>query len=185
MELESYNDGDTSCSGVNYEDGNMFNDGTDLGDYLNGGTGDDFIKSGIVQICYTASQIKDDLGVNTVKLPLQYAYTDDAAAVLGNAPKTFKASINVVPAGSGVGTGALSATVKVGKRTVSVTGPVGAKVTFVVEDSNMNVKTYVRIVQATGTLAGKAALSFTKFGTYKVYATYNEQITELATIKVK
>ena len=32
---------------------------------------------------------------------------------------------------------------------------------------------------------GKAALSFSKLGTYKVYATYNEQITELTTIKVK
>jgi len=185
IELEANDDSDTTCSGVDYESGDMWSDGESLNDYLAGGTGFDLIGAGIVQFCYTASQLKEDLGVNTVKLPLQYAYTDDAYDVLGAAPKSFKASINVVPAGSGVGTGALSATVKVGKRTVSVTGPVGAKVTFVVEDSNMNVKTYVRIVQATGALAGKAALTFTKLGTYKVYATYNEQITELATIKVK
>ena len=184
--FESEDDFNTTCDGMESETQEGYgSDNSDLSDYMTAATtGYDLVGAGIVRLCYTASTLKEDLGVNTVKLPLLYPYTDDAAVLLGNAPKTFKASINVVPVGA-LGTNAFASTVKVGKRTVSVVGPVGAKVTFVVEDSNMNVKTYVRIVQATGTLAGKAALVFSKSGTYKIYAMSGDQVTDLATIKVK
>jgi len=184
--LEDYNDLNTTCDGMASETQDAYGSNEDdLSDYMTAAsTGLDLVGAGIVRLCYTASSLKEDLGVNTVKLPLLYPYTDDAAGDLGLAPKMFKASINVVPVGA-LGTNAFASTVKVGKRTVSVTGPVGTKVTFVVEDSNMNVKTYVRIVQATGTLAGKAALVFSKSGTYKIYAMSGDQVTDLATIKVK
>jgi len=186
ISFEDEDDGNTTCDGMASESGAGYgSDNPDLSDYMTAATtGLDLVGAGIVRLCYTASTLKEDLGVNSVKLPLLYPYTDDAAADLGNAPKTFKASINVVAVGA-LGTNAFASTVKVGKRTVSVTGPVGAKVTFVVEDSNMNVKTYVRIVQATGTLAGKAALVFSKTGTYKIYAMSGDSVTDLATIKVK
>jgi hypothetical protein len=146
-------------------------------DYM--GTTDDAAGAGSVRICYYASQISSDLGVNSVKLVMNYPYSSYVADTLhvGPSPLTVRASITVT-AESGV---ALGATVKVGKKTVSVTGRVGSKVTFVVESSAGVTKTYSRIVGADG----KAKFVFKVRGTFDVYAMQGDSITELSRISVK
>jgi hypothetical protein len=149
--------------------------GDDLTSYM--GTNDDAAGAGSVRICYYASQISSDLGVNGVKLVMSYPYDNGLNAIIGGSPTTLRASINVT-AESGV---ALGTAVKVGKKTVSVTGRVGSKVTFVVENSAGVTKTYQRVVGA----SGKAAFRFKKGGTFDVYAMQGDSITELARIVVK
>jgi hypothetical protein len=141
------------------------------------GTTDDAAGAGSVRICYYASQIDSDLGVNSVKLVMSHPYSDAVAGIIGNSPLTARASITVT-AESGV---ALGTTVKVGKKTVSVTGRVGSKVTFVVESSAGVTKTYSRIVGADG----KAKFVFKVRGTFDVYAMQGDSITELSRISVK
>jgi formylmethanofuran dehydrogenase subunit E len=75
-----------------------------------------------------------------------------------------------------------SSVVKAGKRTVSVTGPVGAKITFVVENANGGTKSYNRVVNAT---TGKATLKIKKNGKFDVYAMYGDSITSLLRITIK
>ncbi|MEY4045692.1 MAG: hypothetical protein RIR19_161 [Chloroflexota bacterium] len=150
-------------------------DGDDLTDFM--GTTDDAAGAGSVRICYYASQIDSDLGVNSVKLVMSHPYSDAVAGIIGNSPLTARASITVT-AESGV---ALGTTVKVGKKTVSVTGRVGSKVTFVVESSAGVTKTYSRIVGADG----KAKFVFKVRGTFDVYAMQGDSITELSRISVK
>ena len=157
------------------EDESAPTDGDDLTDYM--GTNDDAAGAGSVRICYYASQISSDLGVNGVKLVMSYPYDDGLAAIFGASPTTVRASINVT-AESGV---ALGTTVKVGKKSVSVTGKVGSKVTFVVENSAGVTKTYQRVVGANG----KAGFRFKTGGTFDVYAMQGDSITELARIVVK
>jgi len=150
-------------------------DGDDLVSYM--ATNDDGAGAGSVRICYYASQIPSDLGVNGVKLTMSHPYSDTLAGIIGASPLTVKASITVTAEG-GV---ALGSFVKVGKKTVSVTGRVGSKVTFVVESSTGAVKTYSRIVGADG----KAKFVFKVKGTFDVYAMQGDAITDLARITVK
>jgi hypothetical protein len=180
-EYESSSDSNASCDGGTWEDGiedgNAPTSGDDLTDYMKAGP--DNAGAGKMIVCYYASNLTEDLGTNYIKLPLAYPYPSALAGAIGNSPVTFKASINVVR-----DTGATSAfgtALKVGKKTVSITGPVGAKVTFVVEDSAGNVKTYVRTVDATDK---KAKFVFKKAGTFDVYAMYGDSLTPLARIKV-
>jgi hypothetical protein len=158
-----------------YEDQYAPTRGDDLSDYM--GTNDDAAGAGSVRICYYASQITSDRGANGVKLALSFPYIDALAGIIGNSPVTFRASINVT-AEAGF---ALGSTVKVGKKSVSVTGQVGSKVTFVVENSAGVTKTYQRVVGANG----KAGFRFKKGGTFDVYAMQGDSITELARIVVK
>lgn len=150
-------------------------DGDDLTGYM--GTNDDAAGAGTVRICYYASQIASDLGVNGVKMVMSHPYSDTLAGIVGASPVVYRASINVTAEG-GV---ALGTFVKVGKKTVSVTGRVGSKVTFVVESSTGVVKTYSRIVGADG----KAKFVFKVRGTFDVYAMQGDAITDLARISVK
>jgi len=176
FEYEDNGDLDASCNPMpmNEED-----DAPTSGDYLTNwlGTSDDMAGAGSVRICYYASQVPSDLGVNSVKLVMDYPYSSDVADIYGPSPTTVKASITVTSE-SGV---ALGTFVKVGKKTVSVTGRVGSKVTFVVESATGVVKTYSRIV---GT-DGKAKFVFKVSGTFDVYAMQGESMTDLARIKVK
>jgi len=180
FEVESVSDANTTCDGQWYdgtEEGTVLSYGDSIDQYLVAGP--DNAGAGNVVICYYASNLTEDLGTNYVKLPLTYPYPSGLAGIIGNSPVTFKASINVVR-----DTGATSAfgtALKVGKKTVSITGPVGAKVTFVVEDSAGNVKTYVRTVDAADK---KAKFVFKKAGTFDVYAMFGDSLTPLARIKV-
>jgi len=180
-EYDADDDLNASCDGGTWEDGiedgNAPTYGDDLSDYMVAGP--DNAGAGKLIVCYYASNLTEDLGTNYIKLPLAYPYPSGLAGIIGNSPVTFKASINVVR-----DTGATSAfgtALKVGKKTVSITGPVGAKVTFVVEDSAGNVKTYVRTVDAADK---KAKFVFKKAGTFDVYAMYGDSLTPLARIKV-
>jgi hypothetical protein len=182
FEYEDVSDADSSCNPIpmNEDEYAPSNDSItgadDMVDYM--GTTDDAAGAGSVRICYYASQIASDLGVNSVKLVMNYPYSSYVADnILGPSPLTVRASINVT-AESGV---ALGATVKVGKKTVSVTGRVGSKVTFVVESSAGVTKTYSRIVGADG----KAKFVFKVRGTFDVYAMQGDSITELSRISVK
>ena len=181
IEYEDTSDLNTSCEAAGYEDGSTPEDGDDLVDYMTG-NGLDYVGDGIVRLCWTASNLPGDLGVNTARLNLVHAYTDDLALVIGNSAVTFKDSVLVVAPGtldsSVVG---LGSTLTVSGKKISASGPVGAKITFVVQNSAMNVKTYVRLVGANG----KATLTFTKAGKYKVYAMYGDSITALKTIRVR
>jgi len=149
--------------------------GDDLTDYMN--TTDDAAGAGSVRVCYYASQIPSDLGVNSVKMPLYYPYDDSVFAIYGSSQVTYKASITVT-ADNGA---PLGAAVKVGKKTVSITGAIGSKVTFVVENSAGVVKNYTRIVGADG----KAKFVFKVKGTFDVYAMQGDSMTDLARITVK
>ena len=182
FEYEDVSDADSSCNPIpmnedeyapTVDDASHVAD--DMVDYM--GTTDDAAGAGSVRICYYASQIASDLGINSVKLVMNYPYSSTVAGILGVSPLTVRASINVT-AESGV---ALGATVKVGKKTVSVTGRVGSKVTFVVESSAGVTKTYSRIVGADG----KAKFVFKVRGTFDVYAMQGDSITELSRISVK
>jgi len=182
FEYEDVSDADSSCNPIpmnedGYAPSGYAGSSDDMVDYM--GTTDDAAGAGSVRICYYASQISSDLGVNSVKLVMNYPYSSYVADTLhvGPSPLTVRASITVT-AESGV---ALGATVKVGKKTVSVTGRVGSKVTFVVESSAGVTKTYSRIVGADG----KAKFVFKVRGTFDVYAMQGDSITELSRISVK
>jgi len=181
IQYEATDDLNSTCTPL-MEDGNSWEDSDDLADYMTG-NGADFVGDGVVRLCYTASSLQSDLGVNTVRLTLDYAYTDALADLIGNSPVTYKASINVVAANSattGSNAGLATSLTKV-KNGVSVAAPVGSKVTFVVQNRNMVVKTYVRLVGA----SGKATLKITKAGKYTIYAMQGDSITSLAKITVK
>ena len=181
FEYEATSDLNATCDGGTWEDGtedgNAPTSGDDLTDYMKAGP--DNAGAGNVIVCYYASNIMEDLGTNYVKLPLAYPYPSGLAGILGNSAVTFKASINVVRDMGA--TSAFGAALKVGKKTVSITGPVGAKVTFVVEDSAGNVKTYLRTVDAADK---KAKFVFKKAGTFDVYAMFGDNVTPIARIKV-
>ncbi|MFM8856519.1 MAG: hypothetical protein ACKOI2_04820 [Actinomycetota bacterium] len=155
--------------------------GQDFTEYMTG-NGLDYVGDGVVRLCWTASTLKEDLGVNTARLSLDHAYTDALAGIIGFSPVSFKAQVTVVAADS-IGSGAvgLGASLTVTNKKVSVTGPVGAAVTFVVQNRNMVVKTYTRLVGANG----KAVLKFTKAGKYTVYAMLGDSDTSLKTFTVK
>jgi len=176
FEYEYDGDKDNICDpGINNEDGDAPTGGDDLFDYL--GPTADLAGAGAVRICYHASQIESDLGVNTVKMALAFPYSETLKGIIGKSPVTYKASIKVVQEGSL----ALGDFVKVGKKTVSVTGRIGSKVTFVVENSAGVTKSYVRVVEADG----KAKFVFKVRGTFDVYAMQGESVTPLARITVK
>jgi len=180
FEYEATTDANTTCDGTWYsgfEDGNVPEYNDNLADYLVAGP--DNSGAGNVIVCYYASTMMEDLGTNYVSLPLAYPYPSALAGIIGTSPVTFKASINLVR-DTGA-TSAFGAALKVGKKTVSITGPIGAKVTFVVEDSAGNVKTYLRTVDA---VDKKAKFVFKKAGTFDVYAMFGDSLTPLARIKV-
>ena len=182
-EVEDYDDGDTTCNGARgYEADYTLEGGDNLDDELNA-AGSDKVAAGVVLMCYYASTRLEDLGRNTLKVNMSYPYTDTLAVDYGagNSPVSYTAGITLVRE-SGVNAQPFGTAVKVGKKTVSITGPVGAKIAFVVEDSAGNVKTYARIVEAKD---GKAKFVFKKRGTFDVYAIYGEQITGISRIAVK
>jgi len=178
LEMEDPADANTTCGTPDTEDEDTWGENLDATDYLV--AGDDNAGAGVVLMCYTASQLNEDLGVNWLKARSEYPWTDFATGYLDNAPKSFTASITLVKPGTGTAAG-FGTSVKVGKRTVSVTGPVGAKITFVVENSAGVVRTYNRLVEADG----KAKFRFKVRGTFDVYAMYGDEITGISTIKVQ
>jgi hypothetical protein len=178
VEMEDASDGDTTCAPADNEDGSTWEENLDTESYMV--AGDDNAGAGIVLMCYTASYLNEDLGVNWLRARSEYPWTDFATDYLDNAPKSFTTSITVVKPGVGTAAG-FGTSVKVGKRTVSITGPVGAKITFVVENSAGVVRTYNRLVEADG----KAKFRFKSRGTYDVYAMYGDSITGISTIKVQ
>lgn len=184
-EVEDYDDGDTTCNGARGMEANYTLEGGDyLEDEINA-AGADKYAAGVVVMCYYASSRVEDLGRNTIKASMAYPYTYTLADTYGagNSPVTYTAGITLVrELGTTVGAVFGSSVVKAGKRTVSVTGPVGAKITFVVENANGNTKTYNRVVNAT---TGKATLKIKKNGTFDVYAMYGDAITSLLRIKIK
>jgi len=179
LELEDYDDENTTCGGVNEEDGNSWDEGRDFVDFLVAGL--DNHGAGIVAVCMQASSLNEDLGLNWVKIRGEYPWSSDADAYLDRVPKSFTATINVVKPGVGTAAGfgkTVSATAA-GK--VSVTGPVGAKVTFVVENSRGVVRTYTRLVGA----SGKASYTIKNNGTFFVYAMYGDELTGVKKIRVR
>ena len=152
-------------------DGEIADDEGDFAEYL---------VDGNVQLWYRASMISTGVASVRIAMCSNVAYESDMASC--DSVETFKASIAVLPAGQHSGDGALfGTTIKVGKRTVSITGPVGAKVTFVVEDGKMNIKQYYRVVGADG----KAALRFRVKGSFKVTALLGDLISNTAYISPK
>lgn len=179
LELEDYSDDNTTCGAVNDEDGNSWDEGRDFVDFLVAGL--DNHGAGIVAVCMQASSLNEDLGLNWVKIRGEYPWSSDADAYLDRVPKSFTATINVVKPGVGTAAGfgkTVSATAA-GK--VSVTGPVGAKVTFVVENSRGVVRTYTRMVGA----SGKASYTIKRNGTFYVYAMYGDELTAVKKIRAR
>jgi len=184
-EVEDDSDGDTVCNGARgMEAGYTLEGGDYLEDELNA-SGADKYAAGVVVMCYYASSRLEDLGRNTIKVNMAFPYTDTLANTYGagNSPVSYTAAITVVrELGAATGNAFGAAVVKAGKRTVSVTGPIGAKITFVVENANGNTKSYNRVVNAT---TGKATLKIKKNGKFDVYAMYGDSITSLLRIKIK
>ena len=180
IQYETPADGNSSCEIYESQDEGP-EAGQDFTEYMTG-NGLDYVGDGVVRLCWTASTLPEDLGVNTARLSLDHAYTDDLAGIIGNSPVSFKAQVTVVRADSmSNGVVGLGAAVTVKNNKVSVTGPVGSAVTFVVQNRNMVVKTYTRIVGA----SGKAVLKFTKSGKFTVYAMLGDSVSGLKTITVK
>jgi hypothetical protein len=179
IELEDYSDGNTTCGGVNEEDGNSWDEGRDFVDFLVAGL--DNHGAGVVALCLQASSLNEDLGLNWFKVRSEYPWTSDADAYLDRVPKSFTTTINVVKPGVGTAAGfgkTVSATAA-GK--VSVAGPVGARVTFVVENSRGVVRTYTRLVGA----SGKASYKIKNNGTFYVYAMYGDELTAVKKLRVR
>jgi hypothetical protein len=179
LEMENYGDGDTVCNSPDNEDGDTWQADEYMNDWLTAGY--DNSGAGKVLMCYTASYLNEDLGQNWLKARALYAFTDNAFNYLDAAPKSFFASIIVVKPGAGT-TAAFGTTVSAtaaGK--VTVAGPVGAKVTFVVENSRGVVRTYARIVGA----SGKASYKIKNNGTFYVYAMYGDELTGVKKIRVR
>jgi len=184
-EVEDIDDGDTVCNGSRGSEANYTLEGDDsLDDELNV-AGSDKFAAGVVLLCYYASNKTADLGRNVIRANMDYPYTDTLANTYGagNSPVTYSASITLVrETGAAAGNAFGSSVVKAGKRTVSVTGPIGAKITFVVENANGGTKSYNRVVNAT---TGKATLKIKKNGRFDVYAMYGDSITGLLRIVIK
>ena len=179
IEMEDYSDDNTTCCAPDTEDGDTWEEDEYMNDWLTAGL--DNSGAGKVLMCYTASMFAEDLGQNWVRARSEYPWTDNASDYLDNAPKSFFASINVVKPGAGTSAAfgkAVSATAA-GK--VTVAGPVGAKVTFVVENSRGVVRTYARIVGA----SGKASYKIKNNGTFYVYAMYGDDLTAVKKIRVR
>ena len=179
IEMEDYSDDNTTCGAPDTEDGDTWEEDEYMNDWLTAGL--DNSGAGKVLMCYTASMFAEDLGQNWVRARSEYPWTDNASDYLDNAPKSFFASINVVKPGAGTSAAfgkAVSATAA-GK--VTVAGPVGAKVTFVVENSRGVVRTYARIVGA----SGKASYKIKNNGTFYVYAMYGDDLTAVKKIRVR
>lgn len=130
--------------------------------------------NGNVGVCYLASLL--NTGVAAVVFRAYDLTTG------GGDPVTLRAAISVTSfAQQSDVANTFGKTIKIGKRTVSITGPVGAKVMFIVEDAKMNVSTYYRVVGADG----KAALRFRKKGFFKVTAVLGDLISNTGYIVPK
>ncbi|MFZ9767830.1 MAG: hypothetical protein ACO3C4_05010 [Candidatus Limnocylindrus sp.] len=179
VEMEDPDDGNTVCGAPDTEDGDTWEEGEYFNDFLVAGL--DNSGAGKVLMCYTASVFTEDLGQNWLKARAEYPWTDNADLYLDRVPKSFFASITVVKPGAGT-TAAFGTTVSAtaaGK--VTVAGPVGAKVTFVVENSRGVVRTYTRVIGA----SGKASYKIKNSGTFYVYAMYGDELTAVKKIRVR
>jgi len=176
FEYEAPSDANSQCDpNPMNEDEYAPSSGDEFEDYM--GTSDDNAGAGSVKICYYASQISSDLGVNTVKLSMTSVYGSTLSGIIGDVPGQVKASITVVAEG-GVALG--TALTKSGN-TVSVTGRPGTKVTFVVENAKGVTRSYVRLVGANG----KATFRFKNAGKFDVYAVQGDAMTSLLRVKIK
>jgi hypothetical protein len=179
VELEDEGDDNTTCSSPYNEDEDTWYENVNFEDYMVAGL--DNVGAGKVQMCFTASSLNEDLGLNWLRARAEYPWTDNASDYLDNAPKTFTASIIVVKPGAGTAAafGKTVSATAAGK--VTVAGPVGARVTFVVENSRGVVRTYTRLVGA----SGKASYKIKNNGTFYVYAMYGDDLTAVKKIRVR
>jgi len=179
IEMENYSDDNTTCGAVDQEDGDTWEEDEWLNDWLTAGL--DNSGAGIVLMCFTASSLNEDLGANVIRARAEYPWTDNADAYLDRVAKTFTAVINVVKAGAGSAAAFGTSVSATAAGKVTVTGPVGARVTFVVENSNGVVRTYTRLVGA----SGKASYKIKRNGTFYVYAMYGDELTAVKKIRVR
>jgi len=179
LEMEDYSDSNTTCGAPDTEDGDTWEEGEYFNDFLVAGL--DNSGAGKVLMCYTASMFAEDLGQNWLRARSEFPWTDNADLYLDRVAKSFFVSINVVKPGAGTSAafGKTVSATAAGK--VTVAGPVGARVTFVVENSRGVVRTYTRVVGA----SGKASYTIKRNGTFYVYAMYGDDLTAVKKIRVR